>query len=359
MARSSGSAWIEPKHGTPCRVCWRRNGKKQKPSKWFPKRADALSLRNALNRRLSIERPLIPSGQLLPLADVRDRWLAARQAAGAMSKGTAHEAKREITRLLALTKWKTVADVTASEVQGFRTEHPKNAKGATMRYLRAMLRWSALGHTLAQPVAQGLDLSTPQTQPAHRPLATDEQVLALVAATRAEGTWPLIHVASTYPWRPKSLSLLRVRDVDLSDPEAASVFLRKTKSGRDVRGPLMPISAAILAPLVADRPPGAFVFLRPDGTPWPLDKKESAHAMSRWFTKTLGKCGLQLYDLKRKGMTELGLVAEGDIAAVAEIAGVSKQTALRYMQTNQERIRALLKRRAASGAIRGQFGQSL
>lgn len=354
MARSSGSAWIEPKKGSPCRVCWRRNGKKQAPSEWFPRRRDAITLRNALTKKLRSERHIIAAGQVLPLDEVCDRWIAAGKDEGRMGDGTAVEAAREVKRTLRLTKWKTVADITPQKLKDYRHRHPKNARGAAMRYLRAMLNWAARGNTLAQPVAHGLDLSVPQTTPAHRSLATDAQIAALIAKTKANGTWPLIHVAATYPWRPKSLSLLRVRDVDLADPLNASLLLKKTKNGRDVRGPLMPETVAILLPLVADREPGDFVFLQPAGMPWPLDKKGSANAMSKWFTRTLGESGLQLYDLKRRAMTDLSIVSQGDIASVAAVAGVSKQTALRYMQTNQDRVRALLKRRAEQGAVRGQ-----
>lgn len=353
MPRSSGSAWIEPKKGTPCRVCWRKNGKKQTPSQWFKRRKHAIALRDALTKKLKAERHILPAGQVLPLDEVCDRWIAARKAAGAMGDGTAVEADREVKRILRLTEWKTVASITPRSLQDFRGKYPKNARGSAMRYLRAMLRWCALSDTLAQPVPSGLDLSVPQTMPSDRPLASDEQIDALVAKTKADGTWPLIHVAATYPWRPKSLSLLQVKHVDLRNPESASLLLKKTKNGKDVRGYLMPVSVPILRPLVKDRGPEEFVFLQPAGMPWPLDKKGSANAMSKWFTRTLGSAGLQLYDLKRRAMTDLSLASQGDIASVAAVAGVSKQTALRYMQTNENRIRELLKRRAALGGNSG------
>jgi integrase len=359
--RSSGSAWIEPKHGVPCRVCWRRNGQRQKPSAWFDRRADALVVRDALRERLRCEAPLLAAGQALPLTDVRDRWLAARQAEGKMSSGTATAARLDIDRILRDTDWKTVHDITPQQLKDWRIANPKAARGTPIRYLRAMLRWSILGDTLAQPVASGLDLSCPQTEVANRPRPSDEALQIILERAQAIGHFPLVHCLMAYPWRPSSFCRLRISDLDLADPHNATALLRRTKNRKDVRGLLTPETVEVLTAHVAGRHPDDHVFLRTNGTPWPLDKCDRSNALSKWFrAKLTFDMPSRAYDLKRTGITDLVKASGGDLDAVAKLAGISKQMVVRYLQSNEEGRREVLARftaMRAQGAVRGQLAR--
>lgn len=358
--RSSGSVWIEPRHGVPCRVCWRLAGKKQKPSPWYERRADALRVRDALRERVAATRPILVSGAALPLTEVRDRWLIARQAEGKMHAGTAIGARMDIDRILRDTEWKTVIDITPPSLRTWRVANPSAAKGTPIRCLRAMLRWASRHDTLAQPVPAGLDLSSPQTQLADRPRPPDEDLAMILARAARAGQGLLVHCLMTYPWRPSSFCKVLVRDLDLRDRLAATMLLRRTKNGKDVRGLLLPETRDRLLEHVAGLAPDAYVFTRADGSPWPLDKIGRAGALSKWFRKAIGfDMPARAYDLKRTGITDLLKASGGDIDAVAKIAGISKQMVVRYAQSNTASQRQLLERYAAArqGADRGQLGQ--
>lgn len=357
VARSSGSAWIEPKTGTPCRVCWRKNGKRQAPSEWFAKRGPAITLRNAINAKLKAERPLIAAGQLMPLGGILIRYTTKRHADGKMGEGTVAQVTDDINGILAKTKWRTVADITAYRLADWRKAYPKAAEGRQMRNLRAMLRWCAKPENLAQPVARDLNLFTPQTAVAVRPRPTPEQVRTIFERALEHKQLPLVHCLMTYPWRPKSFCLVRIQDLDLRDREAGIMVLRKTKNGKDVRGMLMPETVDLLKVATKGRDPEDFVFKAPWGEPWPLSRHGSAAAMGKWFraaiTHDMPQCA---YDGKRTSMTDLMQAAEGDIATVAELAGISKAMVVRYLQTNDDKKRKLLGRHRTlqQGAIRGQ-----
>jgi hypothetical protein len=360
VARSSGSAWIEPKKGAPCRVCSRRNGKRQAPSEWFDARGPAISLRNALNAKLKAERPLIIAGQLLPLADILIRYTTQRHANGKMSDGTVAQVTDDINGIIRQTKWCTVADITAPRLKDWRAAYPKAAIGRQMRNLRALLRWCAKPENLAQPVAGDLNLFTPQTPVAVRPRPTPEQLQTILDRAAEHGQLPLVHCLMTYPWRPKSFCLVRIRDLELGDREAGTMFLRKTKNGKDLRGLLLPETVDLLRALVKGRVVDDFVFRTPWQTEWVLSKHGTAGALGKWFRGTITydmpACA---YDGKRTSLTDLVAASAGDIATVAELACISKAMVVRYLQTNEDRKRALLNTRAAraktEGAIRGQL----
>ncbi len=350
--RSSGSVWIEPRHGVPCRVCWRRNGKKQPPSAWFDRRADAIAVRDALRERLAAEAPLLAAGQTLPITEVLARWLAARQHEGAMSATVAHAAGTAIRRIIAQTKWRTVVDITGPSLAQWRAEHPKAGQSRPMRNLKAMLRWCALPETLGQKLNHGLNLKVGQTTMAERPQATHHQVETMLRRAQAAGQGALVHCLLTYPWRPKSFLLLERADLDL---ERGTMLLRRTKNGKDVRGHLLPATLAILAAYVGER--RGRVFLGTTGKPWPIDKAGSSSTFSKWFRKVIAHDLPHVaYDGKRGSMTDLMAAADNDIPTVAALAGVSKQTVLRYLQTNEDKKRAALaKYEKRQGAVRGQI----
>lgn len=352
--RSSGSAWIEPKRGTPCRVCWRRNRKKQKPSRWFVLRADARKLRDALNVKLRAERPIIAAGQVLPIIEVRDRWLLARQREGKMAETTAYRCSVCLASIITAMKWRTVDDVTPASLSEWRQTYTRAGNGLPMRNLAAMLRWCSQPETLAQTLHHGLNLKVAPTRMAERDQASPAQMALMLKRARALGQFPLVHCIMSYPWRPKSFLLLESTDVNLKDPLRATMLLKRTKNGKDVRGQLLPETSVILAEHLGDR--CGRVFLSPTGEPWPMDQGGSSSVFSKWFRKNITHDMPHVaYDGKRGSMTDLMAAADNDIPTVAAMAGVSKQTVLRYLQTNDDKKRAAMARYAAirQGAMQG------
>lgn len=333
-----------------------RGRPRQRTSEVVDTRIEVEALRRRINAEVGRQREMtqvVQAGRLLSFGAVLTRWSESRKASGRIGDGRAWEVTNTLRPIAQVEKWSTTAAITADVVDRWMTA--RIAAGGSdnpLRYLQTILRWAS-GPPLRQPIDQGvLQMERRLYQSRPQPdLLTDAQLQRCLDEARRKGG---DHVAqafehlATYGCRPTELCKVLVADFD---PAAGTITYTKTKNGRRVTHPLLPQHIAAYTVLAADAAPEDHLFTDPWGEPWRIGARGQAAQLTSWWRDNVAMellSGPQrgIYCLKDYAISRMESLGIDDRTKALFTGHSTLAVFARYKATNRDRADAALLRLA-------------
>lgn len=216
------------------------------------------------------------------IASLCTQWEAAKAQEGGKSANYAKEAARRAGALADAAGITTTSQATAARIRAYRTTADSGCH-RPLAYLRAVLAWAVEEMEVEIEPRFFIAARPPPSAESEHRLLTNEEASSIEAEARRLEQWPLVRCLMLYGWRPITACRLLVQHIDLAQ---GAVRLQVKRAKHAHAHPLHPEAAALLRPLVEDRPPGAPLFLNRAGKPW-RTRGDDADGVTKWYRDNL------------------------------------------------------------------------
>ncbi len=251
-------------------------------------------------------------------------------------------------------------ELTVQRINDFKLRREYRGCNRPLAYLRSVLTWSIENELLdSMPERVMGALSSPQSKRSSARLLSPGEYEQQLEEARSRGPHAeaVVHCLATYGWRPITACRVHIRDLDLS---GADDDCWVTLDGKDVsqdkskerqQQPLLPVTVALLRPLIEGRSPDEPLFLSPNGQPWKV-RRERASQLTDWYghhLKAFAPTAGNIYALKRYAVDRMLSGAKPWprallVSEVQRFTGHEDTTmVLRYSVTSRAALRTLVR----------------